>query len=184
MWVSMIALRAARLADRARRVGESGCVESRVVEEVFEPQPDGLAGAAMLIAPSEVVNTPVGIDVGWSLPACPGIFAVDQPARRLEVEEEHLGLQQRGPDPLAPAGSAPFQQGQQDPLGGEEPGGQVGHRDASPHRAPPGLAGDRHQATHALGDLVEAGTVTIGPVLAEAGDGCVHEPGLRRASVS
>ena len=49
-------------------------------------------------------------------------------------------------------------------------GADVGDRDADAHRPLPGQAGDRHQAAHALRDLVEARAVGVGPVLAEAGD--------------
>ena len=57
----------------------------------------------------------------------------------------------------------------------EEPGGEIGERDAGAHRAAAGLAGDRHEARHALRDLVDAGPVAIGPVLAEAGDAGIDE---------
>ena len=40
----------------------------------------------------------------------------------------------------------------------------------------PRQPGDRHQPAHALGDLVEAGAVGVGPVLAEAGDAGENDP--------
>ena len=52
----------------------------------------------------------------------------------------------------------------------EQSGAEIGDRDADAHRALPGQAGDRHQSAHALRDLVVAGPVAIGAVLAEAGD--------------
>src|SRR5205085_1721454 len=46
----------------------------------------------------------------------------------------------------------------------------VGDGGAGTHRPLPGSAGHRHQAAHALRDLVEARAVAVGPVLAEAGN--------------
>ena len=53
---------------------------------------------------------------------------------------------------------------------GEQAAGHVGDRAADAHRAFAGLAGDRHDAAHALRDLVEAWTVAVRAVLAEAGN--------------
>ncbi len=39
----------------------------------------------------------------------------------------------------------------------------------------PGMPGDRHEAAHALGDLVDPGAALIGAVLAEAGDAAVDD---------
>src|SRR6266404_6325728 len=97
-----------------------------------------------------------------------GNLALDQPPRRLEVEHENLRLDQRGMHPLANAGRFALQQRDQDGLRQQEPRGQVGNRDADPHRALAGLAGDRHQPAHALGDLVHAGPRSVGTALAEA----------------
>src|SRR6185503_10011382 len=47
---------------------------------------------------------------------------------------------------------------------------------AGAHRALPGQAGYRHQPAHALRDLVEAGTVAVGAVLAEARDAGEDDP--------
>ena len=57
----------------------------------------------------------------------------------------------------------------------EQSGGEIGDRDADAHRPLPRQAGDRHQPAHALRDLVEARTVLVGPVLAEAGDAAVDD---------
>ena len=56
------------------------------------------------------------------------------------------------------------------PERGEEARGQVGDRGAGAHRPLAGEPRDRHQAAHALRDLVEAGAVAVRSVLAEAGD--------------
>ena len=94
-------------------------------------------------------------------------LALHQPARRLEVEHEDLRLQQRGRDVLALPGFLAFEQRDQNSHGAEQPGAKVGDRDTDAHRPLPGQAGDRHQAAHALRDLVEARPARIGPVLAE-----------------
>jgi hypothetical protein len=54
-----------------------------------------------------------------------------------------------------------------------------------PHRALAGQSGDRHQAAHALGDLVEARPLGVRPVLAEAGNTGEHQlrVGLRQGVV-
>src|SRR5260221_82039 len=57
----------------------------------------------------------------------------------------------------------------------EQPGREVGDGDADPHRTPSRGAGDRHQPAHALGDLIEAGTLVIGAVLAEAGNTAIDD---------
>src|SRR3974390_60581 len=99
-----------------------------------------------------------------------------QPARGLEVQHEDLRLKERGGDPLAFAGHLALQQRGEDPHGAEEAGGQVGDRDANAHGPLTRQAGDRHQPAHALGDLVEAGAVAVGAVLAEAGDRAGQKP--------
>ena len=52
---------------------------------------------------------------------------------------------------------------------------EVGDRDADAHRPLARQPGDRHQAAHALRDLVEARPVGVGPVLAEARQAHVDE---------
>ncbi len=96
-----------------------------------------------------------------------GDLALHQPARGLEVEHEDLRLQERRRDVLALAGFLALEQRDQDAHGAEQPGAEIGDRDADAHRPLPGQPGDRHQAAHALRDLVEARPSGIGPVLAE-----------------
>ena len=89
----------------------------------------------MLMWPSAVGNTP-GRDAGRVVVAgLLGHLAVDQPARRLEVEHDDLGLQQRGLHPLALARDLALEQRDQDRLRGEEAGAEVGDGDADAHRA-------------------------------------------------
>src|SRR5690606_7829868 len=57
----------------------------------------------------------------------------------------------------------------------EHPGTEIRYRNSDAHRALAGEAGDRHQAPHSLGDLVEARALLIGAVLAEAGNAAVND---------
>ena len=107
-------------------------------------------------------------------------FMLHGPAGRLEVHHRHHGLQQAGMDPAALARALPLQQRHQDAERGVEPGGQVGDRDADPHRALAGQAGHAHQPAHALGDLVEARPLRIGAGLAEAADRAEHDARVHR----
>src|SRR5665213_1946470 len=104
-----------------------------------------------------------------------GDLAGLQPARRLEVEHEYLRFEERGVDPLPLAGLLALDQRHHHRLRQEEPGAQIVDRDADPHRPLPGEAGDRHQAAHALGDLVDAGALGVRPGLAEARDAAVDD---------
>ena len=61
------------------------------------------------------------------------------------------------------------------PSAQNRPAREVGDRNADPHRPLPRQAGDRHQSAHALRDLIEAGPVGIGPVLAETGNAGVDQ---------
>ena len=98
-----------------------------------------------------------------------------QPAGGLEIQHEDLRLQERSLHPLALAGDVAFQQRGEDAERAKQPGGEIGDRDADPHRALAGRAGDRHQPAHALGDLIEARPLVIGPVLPEPGDAAVDD---------
>ena len=61
------------------------------------------------------------------------------------------------------------------PSAAEQSRRKVGDRNADPHRAAAGRAGDRHQPAHALRDLVEARPLGVRPVLAEAGNAGEHD---------
>ena len=98
-----------------------------------------------------------------------------QPARGLEIQHEDLRLQQRGLHPLAFARNLALQQRGEDAHGAEQAGGEIGDGNADPHRPFAGRAGDRHQPAHALRDLIEAGPLVIGAVLAEAGDAAIDD---------
>ena len=76
---------------------------------------------------------------------------------------------------LALAAALAFVQGGEDADGREEAGGDVAQREAGPHGRAARLAGDAHDAAHALDDDVEGGLVAVGAGLAEAGGGGVDE---------
>ena len=61
-------------------------------------------------------------------------LVADQPARGLEVEHGHHGLQQRGVHPLPAPRALALDERDQDALGQEDARGQVGHGDADAHR--------------------------------------------------
>ena len=68
---------------------------------------------------------------------------------------------------LALFGFLTLKERDQDTERGEHPGGEIGDRDAGADRSLSRQAGDRHQPAHALGNLVEAGPIGVGTVLAE-----------------
>ncbi len=68
-----------------------------------------------------------------------------------------------------------LQQRDQDAERREQSGAEIGDRNADAHRPLPRQAGDRHQAAHALRDLIEARPVGVGAVLAEAGNAGIDE---------
>ena len=109
-----------------------------------------------------------------------GHVSLHQPARRLEVEHEYLRLHQRGLHPLPLAGAFAFKQRHQNRLGAEQPGAEIGDRNANPHRPLAGLAGDRHQPAHALRDLIKPRPVAIRPLLPKSGDGGIDQPFVER----
>src|SRR5712672_2514606 len=112
-----------------------------------------------------------------------GDLALDQIARRLEVEHEDLGLQQRCLDVLALARLLALQERGENTHRAGQSGRQVGDRDADPHRPLAGQAGDRHQPAHALGDLVEARPRRIGAALAEARDAAIDDARIDLAQI-
>ena len=135
--------------------------------------------AAMLMWPSFVSKTPVGCRWGG---CCRPAAAPrgHQPARGLEVEHREHRLQQRRVHPLALARALALDQRDQDALRQEDARAEVGDRDADPHRPLARKAGDRHEAAHALGDLVDARAVAVRPGLAEAGDAAVDDARVDR----
>ena len=98
----------------------------------------------------------------------------------LKVQLAQHGLQQGGMHPLPFAGALPMQQGEQYALAEEHAGGGVADGDAHPPRAAPRLAGDGHQAAHALDDLIDPGPFAVGAVLSEAGNAGVDDGRIDR----
>ena len=108
----------------------------------------------------------------------PRHLAGQQPARRLEIEHEDHRLEQARVHPAAFAGGLALEQRHHDRERQKVAGREIGDRDADPHRHGAGMAGDAHEAAHALGDLVDAGPMPVGTGLAEARDRGVDDPGI------
>ncbi len=68
-----------------------------------------------------------------------------------------------------------FQQRHQNAERAKQPRGEVGDRDAYAHGPLPGQAGDRHQAAHALRDLIEARPRGIRTGLPEPGNAGIDQ---------
>jgi hypothetical protein len=81
-------------------------------------------------------------------------------------------------DPLAAARALALEQGHENPLGEEDAGGEVRDGNAHAHRPLARQAGDGHEPTHPLRDLVVARPVAIGPALSEARDAAVDQAGV------
>ena len=115
------------------------------------------------------------------MPAWLGRLALEQVARGLEVELGDHRLQEGGLHPLPFARALALQQRDEDADRRIEPGAEIRDRDADAHRPPAGLAGNRHEPAHALGDLIEARPLGVRAVLTEAGKARVDEAGVERA---
>src|SRR5215469_9992725 len=105
----------------------------------------------------------------------PRYLALHQVPRRLEVEHKNLRLEQRGLHPLAFAGALAVEQRHDNAVSEQQAGRGIVDRNPDPHRALTRQPGDRHQAAHALGDLVDAGSTRVRAILAEAGDATVDD---------
>jgi hypothetical protein len=97
------------------------------------------------------------------------------------------GVEQRHVDVLAFAGDIAVGERAEDCDGAVHAGEDIGDGDAHFLRAAAGqviaLAGDAHQAAHALEHEVVAGAVGVRPALAEAGDRTVDDAGAHRLQV-
>ena len=78
------------------------------------------------------------------------------------------------------AGFLALDQRDRDAVGAEDAGAQIGNRDADAHGSLTGQPGDRHQAAHALRNLVEARAQAIRSVLAVAGDAGIDQARIDR----
>ena len=99
-----------------------------------------------------------------------GNFLVHRVTRTLKVELAQHAFQQRRVHPLADAGVFAMQQRQQDALAEKHAGGGIRDRHAHAHGATPWLAGNRHETTGALHDLVNTRPTRIWSALSEAGN--------------
>src|SRR5690606_38766457 len=141
---------------------------------VAEAGIDGAGGRDVDVAIRRLVDA--GRDRRWVVVArLRRALAIDQPARRLEVEHRDLRLEQRRVHPLALPGALALEEGEQDALREEAASREVRDRNTDAHGALAGEPGDGHEAAEALRDLVDAGAVGVGPVLPEAGDAPVDD---------
>src|SRR6202035_3673777 len=147
----------------------------RRLDGLAEPLPDGLPGSGDVdIAVVGLVDA--GRRAGRMIVAgLLGDFALHQIAGGLEVEHEDLRLQERSGDLLALFGFLALQKRDQDAGRRQQPGTEIGDRNADAYRALPRQAGHRHQPAHALRDLIETRPARIGPVLAEAGNAGIDD---------
>jgi hypothetical protein len=76
-----------------------------------------------------------------------------------------------------------LEQRHQDAERAEQARAEIGDRDADPHRALSGQAGDRHQSAHALRDLVEARSVGVRSGLPETGNAGIDQLGIDLAQL-
>ena len=106
-----------------------------------------------------------------------------QPARGLEIEHRDLRGEQRRLNALALAGLLAFEQSNEDAHRAEDAGREIRDGDTRADGALAGESRNGHQAAHALRDLVEAGAIGIGAVLAEAGNARVDEARVERAQI-
>src|SRR5688572_2330522 len=104
-----------------------------------------------------------------------GHLAVQRHARALEIHHVDHRLQERGLHPLALARGLALEESDGHAVRGEDAAAQVRDRDAHPQRAVPRQARHRHEAAHALRDLVEAGAGRVRAGLSEARDAGVYE---------
>ena len=130
---------------------------------------------AMLMCPSVVLNTPVGMLVGWLLPACFGTSPSISQRAPWKSSMKICACSSEVATCWPLLRLFPLEQRHQDAERAEDAGREVGDRDADAHRPLAGQAGDRHQPAHPLRDLVEAGPVAIGAGLAEPGDAGIDE---------
>src|SRR5205814_6814193 len=83
-------------------------------------------------------------------------------------------------DLLAGTGLMPVLDGREDADEREEPGAEIGERDAGLRGRAARLARHRHDARHALGHEIESALAALGPRLAVAGDRRVNQPRILR----
>jgi hypothetical protein len=100
---------------------------------------------------------------------------VHGPARGLKIQQRDAGLDQGSLHPAAFTRDFAIEQRDQDALRQEGARHDVGDGDADADRALARNSRHRHDATHALRDLVDRGPRGIGAVLAEAGNAAIDD---------
>ena len=137
----------------------------------------------MLICPSEVGNTPVGMPVGWSLPACGATsLAISQREAwksSMKICASSSDVVTQRPTPVRSRSKIAIMM----PSASRLPAVRSSIGNADAHRALAGQAGDRHQPTHALGDLIHAGAMAVRTGLAETADAAIDDARVHRPDV-
>src|SRR5262245_2999851 len=172
----------AAVAGAVGEGGKAGVIgEGLDAESAAEPAEHRLPGRRDVDVPVPGLEDPGGNERGVVVAGLRRNLAADEPARGLEVEHGHHGLEQGGVHPLAAPRALAFEQGHEHALGEIEPRGQVCDGNAHPHGALSGDSGDGHQPAHPLSDLVVAGAIAIGAVLAESGNRGIDQPRVHGA---
>ncbi len=110
-------------------------------------------------------------------------LTVHQPARRLEIEHEHLRLQQRRMHPTPYSGAHALEQRNHDSECEQVARGQIRNRDPGAHRSLSGQSRDRHEPAHTLCNLIDSAAIAVRSALPEAADAAVHEPRVDRMNI-
>ena len=97
----------------------------------------------------------------------------------MPVRLDDAGFEQRGVDHLAFACHLAVAKGRTDSHGEKNARGNVGHGDSGFDRGAPGtLAGDAHDAGHALGHEIKSGPITVRSAAAESADRTIDHFGI------
>ena len=122
----------------------------------------------------------VGNNVRMCVPKPPRYLVRHKIVQRLIGKTGDTDIEQTHIDMLAGAGAPGMHHSGQDGGGGVGAGQNIDQCDADFHRHAVGLAGDTHQAAHALDHEIIAGATGIRPMLSKAGDRAIDQPGIDR----
>ncbi|GBD12969.1 hypothetical protein HRbin24_00990 [bacterium HR24] len=165
------------LRPQARRL------EARVVDELWQAQRGQQQLPLVVHAPAQGNDDPAvlgrerleGRRGRVPRPQRPGHLAGGEVAHKGVLQDRDLAVQHTYVEHLPPAALLPLVQGGQYADGRVQTGSDIPQGDARPNRPPARLAGDAHDASHALHNDVQGGLVAIGARLPEAGGGGVDE---------
>ena len=139
-------------------------------DQLAQPHPVTFAGRAQVehaVAGLEQSHRAAG---GMVVAHLHGNVLVVEVTGALKVHHGDLRMQQGGMNPLPLAGDFALQQSRQDAQRRIQAGTHVGHRQAGAHGSGFSMAGDRHQAAHALQNLVKTRSPGVRAVLTKTRD--------------